>query len=445
MEKWYQKLFNLFRGSKIVTSIQPLWMNHATYSSAEFESLVKNVYFVNELVYSCIHKTASTAAQISLLVCNRKTGEPLPTHPLKQLIQKPNAFMSEFDLWYAVTSFLLLAGMAAFEKERDRLGRVVALWALRPDYLEPVIQNRTEVVAYKYRMPMSQEVLLDSKDVVVFRVWDLLGRFSSVSPARMALRVAQVDSDLTDLIKVVFQEGGSPMGVIKTKQRLREEQVLELRTRWRQRYGGWRNWIEPAVLDSDAEYQRIGFSFEELQAESLNDRLESRICMIFGIPPIVLGSKFGLDRSTYANYESAKRSWWEDQLVPMYENYLDVIQNQLANEFADDVEVVWDFSHVPALAENQKSKMEISLEALKAGAITVNEFRDALGLKRLEDGDIVLRPANVFAESAEVSASKELKIFPEHDEALIRAYENDLKKYYKEQLSQMERELTKNA
>jgi phage portal protein BeeE len=143
-----------------------------------------------------------------------------------------------------------------------------------------------------------------------------------------------------------METGGQPPGLLKTKQKLIDAEVADIRRRWGERYGGYRHWNEPAVLDSDAEFQKVGLSFEEMGFDVLDARSEARICMVMGVPPILVGAKIGLDRATYSNYGEARLAWWEDTLIPQYRNFESVIANDLAPDFGDDIAVGFDFGDV---------------------------------------------------------------------------------------------------
>ncbi len=391
------------RGVKeAVTAIIPSWASgKPNYNGIKFEELLRYGWRQNELIHACISKTAHTAAQVELKVYSRKSGDEVIDHPLKQIIQKPNPQMTEYDFWAAIIINLKLAGKAYFEKERDRGGRVIALWPLRPDWVREIMQDRLTIKAYEYipgGVDTGNTVPLAVNDVLVFRAYDPGGLYSTWPPVAVVARSGDIDNDITDMYKAILQEGGMPPGILTTKARLTKDDVERLRAQWKERYGGWRNWLEPAILDSEASYQKIAYTAEEMGMANLDARVEARICMALDVPPILVGAKIGLDRATYSNYEQARQAWWEDTLIPMYADLLDTVQNQLLPEYdsADNVDVRWDLSRVPALQPDRNAIWANALEALRAGAITVNEFRGIVGMDSIESGDVFLRGANLI-------------------------------------------------
>jgi hypothetical protein len=139
-------------------------------------------------------------------------------------------------------------------------------------------------------------------------------------------------------------------------------------------------------------------TFKEMGFSELDSRSEARICMVFGVPPIIIGAKVGLDRATYANYGEALRAWWQHSLLPRYKDLQDIVTTQLVTEFSTGgpaVEAKWDKSQVPALQEERTARWTRASTALATGGITVNEYRIELGLAPVgPSGDVFLRTAN---------------------------------------------------
>jgi HK97 family phage portal protein len=270
---------------------------------------------------------------------------------------------------------------------------VVQLWPLRPDWLSPIRDAKRFMVAYEYTVPGMNPVRIDARDVLEVKLWDPLDLYSALAPVTVASRVAAVDNSATDFIKLTFEHGGVPMGVLSSKQNLTETQVESIRTRWRQRYGGFKNWADPAVLDADASYQRAGLTFAELGFEILDARAEARICAVLDVPPILVGAKVGLDRSTYSNYAEARTAFWQDGQLPRLKRIADEINTDLAPEFGVGIEVDWDLSGVPALQEDAAIVWQRAGQAYQWGGITLNEYRAMMGLEEVPGGDDFKAPA----------------------------------------------------
>ena len=83
-------------------------------------------------------------------------------------------------------------------------------------------------------------------------------------------------------------------------------------------------------------------------------------------------------------------------MAPMYQHYDDVMNTQLAPSFGDNIILKWDFSQVAAYQEEATQLWTRYLDGLRAGGITVNEFREGIGLSRLRNGDVLIRTLNQF-------------------------------------------------
>lgn len=272
-----------------------------SYSSVKFEAMVRSGYRKNELIFACIAKTAKTASQVALRVYDKKTGKEIPDHPLRKLISAPNSEMAEYDFWSANVIYENLAGVAYWEKERSAAGRVVGLWPLRPDWISPVKSSTDFISHYVYEIPGTfMKTVIPKEDVLAFKKFDPLNLYRGWPPVAVAARVGDVDNSSTDFIKLFWERGGVPAGILTTVQHLQDAQVATIRRRWEKRYGGFKNWLSPAVLDADAKYQKTGLTFSEMGFEVLDERNEARICMVLDVPPILVGAAVGLKRATYS-------------------------------------------------------------------------------------------------------------------------------------------------
>ncbi len=402
----------LLSGEKTVALLRETWKGERPeYPTPIFANMVREGYRKNELIFACIETLADTAAQLSLRVYRPGDQVALEDHPLRRLIQHPNPFMSEYDFWASIITYQKLAGRAFYEKERTRGGQVVALWPLRPDWVQVVPSATTMIAGYTYGPPGQQPVALRAEDVLDFQKFDPLDRYQAHPPVAVAARVGDVDNSTTDFLKLFMEKGGVPPGLIKVKKKLDAagNEAARLRRLWRDRYGGIEGWIDPVVLDEDAEYQKTGLNFEEMGFEVLDARNEARICAVLRVPPIIVGAKVGLDAATYSNYETAEKAWWRNTLLPSYANLQDVIENGLVPEFGGSIDVRWDTSAVYALQEDQQRRWTRAGDGLRAGGITVNMYLQEIGKPPIGPaGDVFLRPLTVIEVPARARGSAAL-------------------------------------
>jgi HK97 family phage portal protein len=387
----------IFRPSKVAYEMVPAWrVQSAKYPAESFENYATQGYSKNELMFACITLWGESAATATLRAYNKRSKAELPDHPLRRLIEHPNPFMSEADMFGAILIHQRIAGVSYWEKVRSRAGQVVQLWPLRPDWVKPIPSSIAGISHYEYCVPGMKPIKLAVEDVLDFKLFDPVDFWGGLSPSKVAARVGNIDNAITDFLKLFLENGGVPPGLLKSKLKLSDPDVADIRRRWKDRYGGYKNWLEPAVLDMDAEYQKTGLDFREMGFDVLDARSEARICSVYRVPPILVGAKVGLDKATYSNYAEARKAFWQDALMPAYKHLRDELYNDLASEFGEDIDLRWDYSEVPALQEDKNAKWQRATAAFSAGFITANDARREVGLDVMTSGDLTihqLKPA----------------------------------------------------
>lgn len=376
-----------------------LGVNDPVYPGSGFLSYSAAGFSRNELVYACVMEKATSLPEAPLRVYGPDgLGEPRENHPLRELIANPNPMLTEFEMFELTVIHLDLAGIAFWEIVRDRAGRPSQLWPLRPDLVR-MLRQRDGRTRYGYLM--AGGVIDLGTDVLAFKYPNPVDPLIGQPPLRPALRAVALDNEATDFVKTLLQNRAVPGVVITTQRKVDEEISNRLATKWKQKFSGSRRG-EPAVLQTGMDVKVLGLDLAALEFPDLRTISESRICMAFGVPPILVGAKVGLDRSTFANYREARVSLWEETIMPLQRRISDVIVRRLLPEVNDAqftlprrVTVRHDTSNVLALKESEQAIWERANSALRAGAITVNDFRRIVSLPQVEGGDVFLRPAGV--------------------------------------------------
>jgi HK97 family phage portal protein len=387
------------RAAQTFSVFVPIHMEgQPVYSERKFRTYVQEGYRVNELIFACIELTANTAASCRLQVLNKGDDDPVEDHELRRLLERPNPWTTEFDFWVTTLVSLKLAGASYWFKARGMGGRgkPTQLWPLRPDLIAPIPGSNPDriIEEWEYLPEGGGPIRLDANDVLAFRKSDPLDFFKTVSPMGVLAKSADVDNAITNYLKKFFDRGAMPAGALKSKLKLSPLAITDLMNSWERRYGGAENWHKPVILDSDASYERTGLTFEEMNFSELDMRNELRICMALGVPPILVGARAGLERSTFSNYAEARKAWWEDHLMPLYKFLSDTIDLQLAPEYGDEVDTEWDFSEVPALHESRDSQFTRATAGVAGGWFTVNAaLREVQEEEVGPAGDVFLRTA----------------------------------------------------
>lgn len=342
----------------------------------------------NEIAFACIDIRATSLATPRLMVQKKgKDGkwENVEGHPFRRLMTRPAAGMSEFEFMEFASSSLDATGVFYAEIVRSRAGLPVELRPLDPTKVVPDVRvnvdGSKQLVGYKWRDGMYQTTILPD-DMLVRRERKLSGYKS-----RLAAAMNHVDADnaQTDYIRAFFNNAGVPSGIIKVLNRTIDvEESDALRSQWRAKYGRqWGNQHDVAVLDENAEYQKIGSGLEQLDSETLRGVAESRISMVFQVPPLIIYSYIGLTRATYSNLDEAWAQFWKTAMAAVMRGWRSWFIYALLTEFEDEndvldekVRLAWDTSDVWALNEDENTSHQRVLSAFTNNGITLDEYRE---------------------------------------------------------------------
>ena len=393
-----------------------------SYQMVNEEAFVGEGFRGNALVYRCVQLLANSASQPEM-VGVRETPEGdadlPPADPLVSLLERPSTeHGSQTGFIADVVTYLMLLGEAPLYKvPGEKTGRTVELQLIRPSKIEVEKDSRGNKV-YLYRYDPSKNPKRLTPDQIIFlKLRDPLNRARGLAPLAAAARETDTDNEVTDWRKAFFQDGAIPPGILTTEQPASQKQLEEWAVMWTAKYGGKKGAGKTPALAGGLSYQATGVKPGDFTLDEFSGLSESRICMAFGVPPVLVGAKVGLDRSTYANYQHARRSFWEETVSPLLTFLSDELTDGLTAN-GDGRLVKFDTSKVAALQED-RDKVETRYgNALKNGAITVNEYREKLGLDPVPDGDVYYQPGSVkviHAGDLGVEEEPEPEVDPEED------------------------------
>ena len=393
-DSWFTK-----QNGEVSTTV-PLNMGAgtATYPDASYANFASEGYGKNEIVHACIRELAVSAATPKYHITAPSTDGgtvEVESGVLFDLVSKPNPHSDWYSFIERLVTFLMVAGNAYALKERGRNDQVSALYLLRPDRVG-IVPGDYGARGYIYTVS-GVEYSIDARDICHLALPNPSGDLYGLSPLQVLSRTVNLDQNMTDFAKVYFQNAGVPSGLLKVKRRLTsQEEASTIRARWRSQFGGVNNFHRIAILDDDAEYQAMSNSPKDMALEGLHNLTESRICAVFGVPPILIGANVGLQRSTFSNYREARLAFHSETLEPMVARILRYFNKNLFNEYGGNETLAVDWSAMRAVLDDAAAASARITALFAGGLVTLNEARGELGFEAMSDGGVRRIPSSVF-------------------------------------------------
>lgn len=421
-----------------VSLVSP-WLRGVVWTiSRSFLELARQGFGQNSAVYSCLRLLSQSVPEPPLLVY-QVSGPKLErtqvtfAHPLARLIRQPNPLMTEYEMIEMITLHLGIVGRSHWWKQRDNLGRVKAIWPLRPDRVgphyasppEPEIASRQQpsdpdanpmqvLDGWNYWTPgMGEPRFLPAADVLNFNFPDPAGETGGIveglGPLQVLSREVEADNEATNFVGALLKNSAVPGSILKLKASgISREQAKKVKRNWMDQFGG-NGRGEPAVLDADTDYQAVGFNLSQLEFPQLRGISESRIAAAFGVPVILVGLYVGVKSSIKATISEQREYFAETTLSNLWRRISDQWTNDMAPEFGDDLVCAFDTTKVKALSGQAKDQIQPLAVAFAQGAVTIDEYRVAvLNLPPLPNGvgNVLMIPATSATSPADEDESQ---------------------------------------
>lgn len=385
------------RGS--LSGMIPGWTSgKPTWPSDNVIVMTRDGYRKCVTAFACINIIADAVAEATLRVwIDEGAGkrDEIVDHPLRQLMQRPNDRMSESELLTDIVRIAAITGYCVVEKIRSARGNPVELGILRPDYVRPILRDQ-RAPNWEYTVPGESPSILDADDAVVFTyMGSPTLSVTGDTPLRAILREAGILNELTDFLKLLLERGGMPQIALVVdstgpddvpNEKLTDDEREAIRQQFIAKYTGYRNWVGPAIIEG-MRVEQIGFDLNQIAFKDLRDGLDLSVCRAFRVPPPVVQVMAGLTTSYGQTLEQSMKLLQMYTANPLRSRLDGALTRGLLPEFdaRPNIDLEFDTSSVDALQEDEKAVHERARENLRAGGITLDEFRQRVGEKPLEN------------------------------------------------------------
>lgn len=343
------------------------------------------------------------------LVIDRAVGDDwefVPAHPMAELVETPNHAYGGDLLWMATIHSYLVDGNAYWRKVRAGSGGVAELWYVPHWSIEPKWpQDGSEYISYYEYNPggSARPESVPPEDVVHFR-YGLDSENTRKGRARLKslLREVYTDEEAARFSAALLRNMGVPGMIISPKDggtTFSPEAAEAIKVKLRNETTGDRRG-EPIVTSGPTSMETFGFSPNDLDLSTLRHLPESRIAASFGVPAAVVGFLSGMEQTAVgATLSELRELAYESGIVPIQRLLANECRTQLLDDFVDDLRpwrVRFDTSAVRVLQEDENERHARVREDYRAGVLTREEARRALGYVPGAGDDVYVVPVSMM-------------------------------------------------
>lgn len=349
-------------------------------------------------VYSNNHVIAQEVSKMEfeLYTLGLSQGEivynQIDSHPLLDLLDKPNEEATTSDAIYTIQGHRKLSGDAFWVKLRTN-GVVTALRTLPPDKVTLNLQTPTEkdpttILNYEYKDVIDGQkinIIYDPKDIIHFKKPSLVNSFRGYGVVEALSDTIDLDNLTTETTKKYFLNGAITNFVLTTPNKITQEQVTRLRAELRSTHGGVSNAYKAMILGGGLEPKDISYTNKDMEFIAQLEWYRDKIMIGFGNTKASLGI---IDDVNRASHESSLGEWLRNTVKPDMQAIVDTLNEFLVPEFGENL-VLGFLDPVP---DDRTDDIEEATKLYQGNIISRMEARDMLGYDTDEKDNVFYQP-----------------------------------------------------
>jgi HK97 family phage portal protein len=348
-------------------------------------SLIKGGFTSNPVGFRCVKLIAEAAAALPVLL--QEDGKRFETHPVLDLLSRPNGGQGRAAFLEAVFCQLLLSGNSYIEAVSGEDGVPYELHVLRSDRVRLVPGADGWPVAYEYSVGAKKHVFKVGEGtgpICHIRSFHPLDDHYGLSPMQSAATAIDVHNSASRWSKSLLDNAARPSGAIVYKggdgqSTLSNDQYDRLLGEMESHHQGARNAGRPMLLEGGLDWKPMGFSPSDMEFQKTKDAAAREIALAFGVPPMLLGIP---GDATYSNYQEAHRAFYRLTIVPLAQRVLAAVSDWVNGFSGGAATLRPDLDQLPALAGEREA---LWARIGEADFLSDAEKRVLLGLPALAD------------------------------------------------------------
>lgn len=355
----------------------------AAWGARDTVSLTRAGFIANPIGFRAVKLIAEAAGALPLVVQDRV--QRYDTHPVQELLARPNGAQGRAELLEALYGQLLLSGDAYLEGVAET-GLPVEMHVLRSDRMRLIPGADGWPAAYEYTVGGRKhrfDVAGDVSPVCHIRSFHPQDDHYGFSPLQAAANAIDVHNAASAWSKALLDNAARPSGAIVYRggdgqSQLSQDQYDRLVDEMESQHQGARNAGRPMLLEGGLDWKPMGFSPSDMEFQKTKEAAAREIAIAFGVPPMLLGIP---GDATYANYQEANRAFYRLTVLPLATRVTSAIADWLSDFTGERLDIRPDLDQVAALSSERDSQWRRVAEAT---FLTDAEKRRLLGLPAQE-------------------------------------------------------------
>jgi HK97 family phage portal protein len=356
------------------------------FSNGFNASSLAQIYSKSALVNACIKEKSTSISEARMMVGREIDGvfEEIPDHEALSLWYD-NEHYDYSELIETIVARLDLTGVSYFALDNyvNRVG--IGGMTPIPTHLVREFSSGPRVLKYEVTTD-GNPVVFTPEEMMAIGYLDPVGYRKYTSPMGAAIKEYQIDVERQVLTQETMINRQMPGLIMTPDHNLNPKQAQQLKDSIAQATGGDNHSRGKALVTPFGIKIESGFDLKDIDFESLNNLTETRVCMVFGVSPIIIAAISGLVASTYANYEQASIATYRETYVPLWKKVEVASSRKILKE--QGLVYKFDLSEIAELQEDATDRANRAKVLFSdAKLITKNEGREMIGQDPVDGGD----------------------------------------------------------
>lgn len=363
-------------------------------------------------VFACAKARAEDTADIELDL-HRRVGygesELVTEHEALALLRSVNPWQTFRQLTKSTQTYLDLTGEAVWYLNRaagtpqKAAGKVTAIWALRPDYVNVIASRESYVEKYEYRVPGCEKIDIDPDNIVHFRTVNPTDPYRGMSIIRAAALTIDHDEYAEKYNRKFFKNSAIPAVVLETDQRLTDQVVQRVKDQWREKYGGIANSHQTAILESGLKAHPFQIPQKDMEFLAGQGFTRDKIMAMFNVPK----ARLGMVEDVNLNNAESSDVIYMRRIYELQRSMADQLTEHLLPRIGAKEGLFFKVGN--PVPDDEERKAKVAHILFQTGAATPNEIRAMFGMEEVDGLDVHMVPFSMMELGAEASeGAKEL-------------------------------------